>query len=347
LVDSPAPRPARRPRRPARSERKQILRRRGLALVGGLILLILIVLGIKGCLDARADRALSDYARNVTQIVDETEQTSKAFFGKLSDPGSLSVIEFEAEVNADRSAMDNYATRVDGLSAPGDMGHAQSSLELAYELRSSAMDEIADNISTALGDVGSEKATATIAAQMQKLLAADVIYSAVVRPEIDGVLADNGIEGNDVPKSAFLPEGTKWLEEGAVSTALGAVSGAPGEAATPGVHGLGLVGTAVNGTALTAGGTVAVGGEETPEVEVEVQNQGESTENGVTVSVTIDGGNTLQQDISTIGAGETASVAIPLTPAPKGTVTLEVDVQPVPGEQVSSNNKASYTVEFE
>ena len=53
----------------------------------GLIVLILIVLGVKGCLDARAHRALSDYARNVTQIVKETEQTSKGFFGKLSDPG--------------------------------------------------------------------------------------------------------------------------------------------------------------------------------------------------------------------------------------------------------------------
>jgi hypothetical protein len=305
------------------------------------------VLGVKGCLDARADRALSDYARNVAQIVDETQQTSKGFFGKLADPGSLSVIEFEAEVNADRSAMDNYATRVDGLSAPGDMSHAQSSLELVYELRSSAMNEIADKMSTALGDVGSAKATATIAAQMQKLLAADVIYAAVVRPEIDGVLADNGIEGSDVPKSVFLPEGTKWLEESAVSAALGSVNGATGEATTPGVHGLGLVGTSVNGTELTAESTTAVAGEETPEVEVEVQNQGGSTENGITVSVTVSGGSTLQQDISTIAAGETASVAIPLTPAPKGTVTLEVDVQPVPGEQVSSNNKASYTVEFE
>ena len=86
--------------------------------------------------------------------------------------------------------------------------------------------------------------------------------------------------------------------------------------------------------------------EGTPEVEVEVQNQGESTENGVTVSVTA-GGNTLRESISTIPAGETASATIALTPAPKGTVNLEVDVEPVPGEQVADNNKASYTVEFE
>ena len=98
--------------------------RRGLALGGGLVIVILIVLGVKGCLDARAHRELSDYARNVTQIVQETNQTSKAFFGKLEDPGSLSVREFVDQVNADSSEMDELASRVDGLSAPGDMGNA-------------------------------------------------------------------------------------------------------------------------------------------------------------------------------------------------------------------------------
>ncbi len=345
-MDSPSSRPGRRPRPRRRPERQQILLRRGLALGGGLLLLILIVLGVKGCLDARKDRALSDYARNVTQIADETQQTSKQLFGKLADPGSLSVTEFVAEVNADRSAMDNYASRVDGLSAPGDMGHAQSALELVYELRSSAMDEIADKMSTALGDVGAEQATADIAAQMQKLLASDVLYATVVQPEINSVLASNGIDGSDVPKSAFLAEGTKWLDESAVAAALGSVDGATA-AATPGVHGLGLVGTSVNGTELSAESTTPVLSEGTPEVEVQVANQGESTENGISVSVTVSGGGTLKGSIESIAAGETEGVSIPLTPAPSGEVTLEVDVDTVPGEQVSDNNKASYTVAFE
>ena len=345
MEDSVASRPGRRPRPPRRPERQQILLRRGLALGAGLLILILIVLGVRGCLDARKHRALSDYARNVTQIVDETDQTSKSFFGKLADPGSLSVTEFVAEVNADRSAMDNYRSRIDSLDTPGDMGNAQDSLELVYTLRGSAMGEIADKMSTALGDVGSEKAIAAITNQMATLLASDVLYASVARPEIDGVLADNGIEGDDVPKSVFLPEGTAWLDESAVSGALGSVSGAAAET-TSGVHGLGLIGTSVNGTELSAEGSTAVVAEETPEVEVQVQNQGESTENGVTVSVTVNG-ETLQQDISSIEAGATETVTIPLTPAPKGEATLEVEAVPVPGEQVSENNEASYTVVFE
>jgi CARDB len=345
LEDSLASRPGRRPRPPRRPERQQILLRRGLALGAGLLILILIVLGVRGCLNARKHRALSDYARNVSQIVDETEQTSKSFFGKLADPGNLSVTEFVAEVNADRSAMDNYVARVDGLDTPGDMGSAQDALKLVYELRGAAMTEIADKVSTALGEAGSKKATEIIAKQMHVLAASDVVYASVARPEIDGVLADNGIEGDDVPKSEFVPEGSTWLEESAVSSALASVSGATtGE--TGGVHGLGLIGVSINGTELTPEGSTAANAEETPEVEVTVQNQGESTENGITVSVTVNG-NTLTGDISSIEAGVEETVTIPLTPAPEGEVALEVEAEPVPGEEVSENNEASYTVVFE
>jgi len=136
---------SRQSRRPTRRpERQQIMLRRLLALGAALVVLILIVLGVKGCLDARARGALSDYSRNVEQIVNETNQTSKRFFEKLEDPGGLSVTEFTGEVNADSSAVANYTARVEGLSAPGEMGSAQKSLELVYVLRSAEMEQIAN-----------------------------------------------------------------------------------------------------------------------------------------------------------------------------------------------------------
>ncbi|HVY79268.1 MAG TPA: CARDB domain-containing protein [Solirubrobacterales bacterium] len=346
MEDFSASRSGRRPRPRRRPQRQQILLRRGLALGGGLLLLILIVLGVKGCLDARKNRALSDYARNVTQIVEETDQTSKSFFEKLEEPGDLSVTEFINQVNTDRSAIDSYAARVDGLDAPGDMSHAQNALELVYELRASAMNEIAEKVSTALATVGAKQATRSIAMQMRKLLAADSLYAAVVRPEINGVLADNGIDDSNVPKSVFLPDETRWLDEGEVSSALGSVSGSSG-GSTAGVHGLELSGTSVNGTALSSESTTSVVSEGTPEVEVEVENQGESTENGINVSVSVSGGSTLSGTIDSIEAGAIESVSIPLTPAPSGEVTIEVKVDTVPGEKISENNEASYGVVFE
>ena len=112
--------------------------------------------------------------------------------------------------------MDNYAEPGRRPRArPGDMSHAQNALELVYELRGSAMDEIADKMSTALGDVGAEQGDGgdrQADAEAARRRRRSTHRSS--RPEIDGVLADNGIEGDDVPKSVFLPDGTKWLDEG-------------------------------------------------------------------------------------------------------------------------------------
>jgi hypothetical protein len=320
--------------------------RRLLALGAALVVLILIVLGVKGCLDARARSAQSDYARDVKQIVTETGQTSKGFFAKLEDPGTLSVTEFTGQVNADRSAMTNYKTRIEGLSPPGEMNDAQKSLELVYVLRASAMETIAEKLPTALAEAGAAKATAAIAVQMQRLLASDVLYETVTRPEINGKLADEGIEDSDVPKSTFVPDGTKWLDEREVEQALGSVSGSTGGEASPGVHGLGLLGVSIGGAELTPESTNSVVTEGTPEIEVEVQNQGESTENGITV-VVVAGGAETTQEIPSLEAGATETAVVPLTPAPEGETVLEVEVEPVPGEEVATNNEATYTVNFE
>ncbi|HEX4865559.1 MAG TPA: CARDB domain-containing protein [Acidimicrobiales bacterium] len=336
MESSASRRPSRRQRPKRRPERQQIMLRRGLALGGALVVLVLIVLGVKGCLDARAHRALTDYARNVEQIASSTEQTSKNFFEKLEDPGTLSVTEFTNQIDADRSAIDSLATRVEGLSAPGELSHAQSTLELVYELRANAMDEIAAKMGTALGNEGAAKAAGAIARQMQKLLASDVLYEQIVRPEIDSDLQNNGVEGGGVPKSTFLPS-NEWLEESKVSAALAAVSGSTG-AATPGVHGLELTGVSVNGTELTTEGANAVAIEESAEVEVSVENQGESTENGVHVAVSVAGGKTLEGTIDQVAAGEIGSTTIPLTPTPEGEATLEVKAGPVPGEHITENN---------
>jgi hypothetical protein len=331
-------RPARRP------ERQQIMLRRGLALGGGLILLILIVLGVKGCLDARANRELSDYARNVTQIVEETQQTSKSFFDKLEDPGNLTVTDFVDQVNASASAVDAYATRIDDLDTPGDMATPQSNLELAYELRANAMNRIAEKTDDALGDAGAEKAMEAIAKQMQQLLAGDVVYEQVVRPEVDAVLADNGISDNDLPKSTFLPD-EKWLEKSTVSDALSAVSGGSSSEVS-GAHGTEIGSVTANGTELVEGAPATISGEEGVVIEVAVVNPLESTETGVNVSVTYEG-NTVQGEIDELPAGETGTAEIPLTPTPTGEVTLEVEVEPVPGEEVVENNEATYTLLIE
>jgi hypothetical protein len=205
---------------------------------------------------------------------------------------------------------------------------------------------VAQRVGFALAEEGREAAIADIAEEMRTLLASDVLYEDVVRPEMIAVLDGEGIEGSDPPESEFLQDGIQWLDESAVDSALGAVSGAAA-AATPGLHGTGLIAATLDGTTLQEGVPVSIAAAESPELDVQVQNQGESDESGITVSVSVNGSEAGDRDISSIAPGETQTVTIPLTSAPSGEVTIDVSVASVPGEEVTDNNEASYTVTFE
>jgi hypothetical protein len=318
--------------------------RRGIAAGAGLLVLVLLVLGVKGCLNARHDRALRDYGKNVADIVQQSNQTSTSLFKQLENAGSLSVTEYTNNIASYRSELDSLLQRTERLSVPGDMGSAQQAFKLTMQLRRNALTNIANSISTALGSEGRTQAISKIAFQMKAMLASDVLYRQIAKPDMETALSDNGIDDVPIPESKFLPDDS-WLDSTKVESALAQVSGTA--SATPGIHGLGLIQTSANGQVLQDGvpATVTAGGK--PELEVQVQNQGDQTETGVTVSVTVNGGQPIEQQISSIGPGETQTVKIPLTPAPKGQATLDVEVKPVPGEQVASNNKASYTVTFQ
>ncbi|HRV59283.1 MAG: hypothetical protein KDB54_06115 [Solirubrobacterales bacterium] len=331
-------------------DRQQLMVRRAIALGAGLLVLILLVFGAKGCLDARKNRSLEEYANSVTQIVNETNALGKSFFGRLSDPGELSVTEFTSEIQSDRSAMDGFLSRVEKLDTPGDMSAAQDSLTLVYELRASAMDEIADKMSTALGEEGADRARRQIAGQMEVLSAADVLYNRVTRHQIDNTIASNGANAPAMPVSTFVPNAADWISASDIDDALGGVSGSTGGTPDDGLsHGTGIdpaSSVTIGGTALSPDTTTTIPAGTDPTVDVTVQNQGEATENDVTVSVSVDGGNALEQSIPEIAPGSTGTASIPLTPAPTGEVTLDVKVDAVPGESITTNNEASYTVSF-
>ncbi len=346
LVQDRPQRPAR-PRRPRQRPpaRQQIVARRAIAVGFGLLILILIVLGIRGCLNARKERALENYGRDVASIMDQSTQDGKAFFGLLDDPQSLSPIEYGNEIGGIRGSADSLVTRAENLDAPDEMSSAQRSLVLTLQLRQAALAGVADRVQTALGTEGRERAIGGIANQMEGLLASDVVYRQLAKPAIEGVLEEEGIEGVSIPESEFLPD-LDWLGTTQIDSALSRVTGTS-TAATGGVHGLGLISTAANGITLEAGVPVTIDAGGAPVLDVTVQNQGESDETGVTVQVQVNGDQPIEETIDTIAPGETQIVQIPISPAPSGEVSLSVEVLPVPSEQVSSNNRATYTVTFQ
>jgi len=327
--------------------KQQLLARRAAALGIGLVVLILLVLGAKGCLDARKNRSLEDYSRNVTQVVDETNSLSESFFGRLEDPKGLSVPDFVSEIESDRSAMDGFLSRVEKLNTPGDMKSGQSTLLLVYQLRAGAMNKIAERMSTATGKEGKQAAIKTIAGQMEVLAASDVLYNQVARHQIDFTNEKNGANAPALPKSTFVPDIATWVDPAGVEDALNGVTGDTSAATDGGIHGTGLESTVIGATTLDPAAPVTIPAGTEPSVIVSVMNQGDSEESNVEVTVSVDGADALTGSIDTILPGETGQASVLLTPAPTGQVQLDVTVTGVDGEAVLDNNEATYTVIFE
>ena len=322
--------------------------RRAVALGVGLVVLILLVFGAKGCLDARKNRSLEDYAGSVTQIVDETNSLSKSFFGRLEDPQDLGVPDFVSEIESDRSAMDGFLSRVEKLDTPGDMKSAQSTLLLTYQLRAGAMNLIAERMSTATGDEGKEQAIRQIAKQMEVLAASDILYNQVTRHQIDFTITDNGASAPAMPRSTFVPDVAKWVDPGEIETALGAVTGDTGGTSTgTGVSGTQLDSAAIGATTLDAAAPTTIPAGTDPAVVVSVTNSGETDLTDIEVSVSVDGGDPITSSIDALASQESGQATVALTPAPTGEVTLDVSVAAAEGEELLDNNEGSFQVVFE
>jgi hypothetical protein len=340
-------------RLPPERQRVFMLRRLG-AVAVGILILILLVLGVRGCLNARKERAFENYARDLSTVVQEEQQVSEDFFGRFSDPGNLEELEFETAIRADRSHADQLVSRVESLDPPGDLDGAQADVESAFQLRADGLSAIADNIGAALGDEDPNRARNQIVLHMEDFLASDVLYRSG-RDEINTVLAEEGI-GEKVPRSEFFPRDAdggpdvEWLDPITITESLAGITG-ESEQASGGLHGLGVAAVLIGDTALAADTTNTIAGGDA-EVEVQIDNQGESNETDIPVQVSISGAEESIEGEGTldrIAPGETQSVTVELDPAPSnGTSgTLEVFVEPVPEEQVVDNNEFTAEVSFE
>jgi hypothetical protein len=343
-------------RGPAPPDRQTARTRQAVALGAIIILLILVVLGVKGCLDSRKDNALKDYNRNVTAVVEDSANTvGKPFFQRMGS-GARNAQDLQVQVNQLRLAAEDDVKRAQSFSVPGDMKSAQRNLELVLNLREEGLQKIADQIPAALGrGQTSEAAVNKIAAEMQSFLASDVVYQARTAPLIKDALDKNGISGQQIASSQFMPN-VSWLSPATVGDALGRSTSGGGTGNTgtpaPGLHGHALNNTSIGNVTLqpeAPGVTNRVAAGANPTIAVKFTNGGQNNETDVKVSISLKGGGKTISQTKTVGqttAGQASVVNIPLGQTPPiGTpTTLTVSIAKVPGEKTVDNNRSTYTI---
>lgn len=330
----------------------------GVAIV---LVFVLLVVGVRGCLDARKERSYRDFAASVAELVQLSNQQGASLFDTLrgasagegegeGDGGDAgSAVQVETDLNASAVEAEQIADRARELDTPDELSEARRYLVDVLELRRDGTRAIARQLRAALGDEGAEEAVQGIAANMRFFDASDVLYTQRALRRLRDELADEEITGVELERATYLPD-IDWLRPAIVADRLERIAGGEGGGGepAPGLHGTGVAGATIQpgGQQLQPGGAVDVPVSEDLAFDVNVQNQGEHEERDVAVSVTISGAGRpieLEERLETIAPGETKTVRIPVAQQPPTgrPVTITVKTAPVPGEEKTDNNELS------
>jgi hypothetical protein len=314
--------------------------------------LILLVFAFRGCLDARKERAMEDYVRGANELTKLSQAESKQLFDVLSAPSSTDqTINRRNQANALRVDSATLSDRAHALSVPDELSSANRYLVEALDLRRDGLAEVADQLAGALAQQDRRNSTGRIAEMMRVFSASDVLLTDRFWPGATEALKKQGVSATiDRASLPFIPD-PQWLDPNFVADQIAGIRGTGGGSATPGTHGDGLGTVSLGGVALTPGVSATVPLTSDIAFDVQVVNQGESTETDVQVQVSVgQGADAIKAEdtIPEIAAGEAKSVTIPLTKQPPTgqNVPITVRVKPVPGEQVTDNNTGEFTVIF-
>jgi hypothetical protein len=333
--------------------------RRAVAAGVGLLVLVLLVVGVRGCLSSRKEQALKDYNRDVAGLVQEANNNTSDFFQTLSSGGS-SASDLQTQINQLRVQAEEQTKKAVKLDVPGEMKPAHRNLVLTLSLVQESIGKVAEKIPSALASDSTvaSNAVTSIAGEMQAFTAADVVYTRRVAALIQQILDKEQIGGQTIQRSNFQ-QNLGWLDPDIVARRIGseagrgAGGGGTGGEPAPGTHGHALISVAVGDKTLVAGGAAnRIVASSNVTFRATIANQGENIESDVRVRVQIKvtGGKTVtaQKTVTETRPGTNAEVSVPLRDAPPigEPVTITVAVLPVPGEKMTDNNTQTYTALF-
>lgn len=356
--DDPRPGPPRRRpsgagRRPP-NDQQAIQIRRAVAAAAILIVLILIVLGIHSCQISARNSGLKDYSNNVASLAQQSNQTGAQLFSELTrGGGSSNPTGLQNQINQTRVSADSQLSRARGLDVPDEMKGAQQNFLLVLEARRDGIANIATQIQPALGSSTNQDAINSIAGEMARFYASDVVYKDYAIPQIVGALhaasiGVGGTNGQTIEAGQFLPD-IGWLTPSFIAAKLGAALPTPSGKPAPGLHGHSLDSVSVAGTTLQTGTTNTIPASPAPTFTLHFTNGGQNNETNVVLKVTVSGTSVSGQTVvpqTSAGQSTTGNVTLSSSPT-AGTYTVTATVEPVPGEKNTSNNSQTFPVTFQ
>lgn len=338
-----------RSRKPRAPLDRHLLVRRGVAVGAIIVLVVLVAIGVRGCLTAQTNDSIKKYVESINALTKESNLIDTRFFQLLDRPRTDSALDLQNTINALRSSSDQVVQRLEGISVPDDLKKAHEWYKDVLKFRSESLAMIARELPSAFAQRDTAVAFRHLAGEMQLFFAGDVLYARRFLPETASVLRRHGLNSQVSPtQSRALPD-LAWLDPSTIQSKLG-VQSATADAS--GTHGVALVGVTAQpqGTTLSTESPSVLEPSPSLAFDVEVENQGDSDEQNVVLSLNLNStpATTITQTIPVIKAGESVAVSVPLDRTlPAGPIDLDVDIRAVTNEKTLTNNKAQYELSVE
>lgn len=316
-----------------------------------ILVVVLLVVWVEGCTEeAKLDRNRT-YLADIGSIGNASAKLGQQVSTLLTTPG-LNEEDLDAKLGGYVQTAENQMQQAEELNAPGPMVVPNAGAVEALRYRVNGLRGLQAAFKEAADETDATVAGEQLLAQTRRLLASDVIWTDSFQEPAQAVLADEGIEGLDVPSSQFVTT-DDLVSQSSLASIWQRIQGASTGGTPTGLHGSGIAYV----KALPSGQLLSTTTETTIKVtdelkfEVGVEDTGESQEVRIKVTLTIP----KQPDpivktasIPIIDPGETKAVTFTVGAlVPFGEQTsVKVDVDPVPGETNTTNNSAEYPVIF-
>jgi hypothetical protein len=316
-----------------------------------ILIVVLLAVWVEGCASSQKRTRFQDYMTEVGEIGNASARLGNNLSTTLTTP-ALKLEDLDAKLNGFVQNAESQVERAEGVDAPGAMHNAHEGAIEALQFRVNGLRGLQTAFQETADATEASVAGEQLALQAQRLLASDVVWTDAFRGPAEAVLQAEGIDGLDTPSSEFIA-----TDEIASPEDLAAIwqriQGAA-EGGTPqGLHGSGIstVKALPSGTLLSTETETTILVTNELAFEVAVEDTGDSQEVQLKVTLTIPKPTdpiVQTKTIPLIDPGETETVRFPVgTLVSFGeTVSVKVDVDPVPGETNTSNNTFEYPVVF-
>ncbi|MDQ3671941.1 MAG: hypothetical protein M3364_05825, partial [Actinomycetota bacterium] len=326
-----------------------------LRLVGLIALAILVVVllavWVEGCSSDRETERYRDYTTEIGAIGNASARLGQQLATTLTTPGQK-LEDLDAKLGGFVQTAENQMQTADDLGSPGPLHDAHEGAVEALGFRVNGLRGLKTAFQETADATDAAAAGVELSTQAQRLLASDVIWTDSFRASAAEVLESEGIEGIELPTSAFVADGD-LVTPGNLAATWQRIQGASDGGTPSGLHGSGIAYV----RALPSGQNLSTETETTILVtdelafEVGVEDTGDSQEVRIVVTLTIpkDPDPIVQtKTIPLIDPGETKAVTFQIGAlVPFGEqIALKVDVDPVQGETNITNNTFEYPVIF-